>query len=197
MSCIFPLVSVYGLHCIIRKRLRPGRKRHTSNEQLVSSLSCCFSHITRPFHLAIQRKNSSIHYYFSAFFAYSISFSAISYIVCYRDRRFRRLESTRIVSFSLYQMNGQSEFRALLFRIQDLLSEGDRSRLRSLLGEDVPRNLHEDPSFSGAVRVLESLFDRAIITDQDCTYLINAFTQIDCYDAAKRLQGLFAFTLST
>ena len=90
-------------------------------------------------------------------------------------------------------MNGQFEFRALLLRIQDLLSESDRTRFISLLGEDIPRNLREDPSVCGVVRALESYLDRAIINDQDCTHLINAFTQIQCQDATKRLRGLFVF----
>jgi hypothetical protein len=95
------------------------------------------------------------------------------------------------ISFCLYQMNGQFEFRAVLLKIQDFLSQSDRSRFNFLLGEDVPRNLRDDPSLCGALRVLESLLDRAIINDQDCTYLIKAFKQIQCHDAAKRLQGLF------
>ena len=89
-------------------------------------------------------------------------------------------------------MNGKYEFRALLLKIQDLLSESDRTRFLSLLGEDIPRKLREDPSLFGAVRLLESHLDRAIITDQDCTYLINAFTQIQCHDAAEQLRGLLA-----
>ncbi|CAF3794361.1 unnamed protein product [Rotaria sp. Silwood1] len=85
-------------------------------------------------------------------------------------------------------MSGEFDFRALLLKIQDLLSDNDRHRLLFLLGEDVPRYLRDDPSLSGILRVLESLFEKAIISNQDCDYLIKAFTKIHCNDAAKRLQ---------
>ena len=89
-------------------------------------------------------------------------------------------------------MLGQFEFRELLLKIQDLLSDNDRQRLHFLLGDDVPRNLRDDPSLGGTLRVLQSLFDKSIITDQDCVYLIEALKKIRCYDAAKRLQGLLS-----
>ncbi|CAF3852816.1 unnamed protein product [Rotaria sp. Silwood1] len=85
-------------------------------------------------------------------------------------------------------MSGEFDFRALLLKIQDLLSDNDRHRFLFLLGEDVPRYLRDDSSLSGTLRVLESLFEKAIISDQDCAYLIKAFKKIHCNDAAKRLQ---------
>ncbi|CAF1639663.1 unnamed protein product [Adineta ricciae] len=85
-------------------------------------------------------------------------------------------------------MSGQFDFRALLIKVQDLLSDGDRVRLHFLLGDDIPRNLRDNPSLSGTLSVLESLFDKDIISEQDCDYLIEAFKKIHCYDAAKRLQ---------
>jgi len=88
-------------------------------------------------------------------------------------------------------MNKQFDFRALLLKIQDLLSDKDRERLHFLLGEDIPRDLRDDTSLGGALRVLQSLFDKAFINDQDCDYLIDAFIKICCQDAAKRLQGSF------
>ncbi|CAF1366997.1 unnamed protein product [Rotaria sordida] len=85
-------------------------------------------------------------------------------------------------------MSGEFDFRALLLKIQDLLSDNDRHRFLFLLGEDVPRYLRDDPSLSGTLRVLESLLEKAIISDQDCDYLIKVFKKIHCNDAAKRLQ---------
>ncbi|CAF3084203.1 unnamed protein product, partial [Rotaria sp. Silwood2] len=82
-------------------------------------------------------------------------------------------------------MSASFDFRAVLLKIQDLLSDNDRQRLHFLLGEDVPRHLRDDPSFTGTLRVLESLFEKAIINDQDCDYLIEAFEKIQCHDAAK------------
>jgi hypothetical protein len=88
-------------------------------------------------------------------------------------------------------MTAQFDFRALLVKIQDRLSDGDRQRLHFLFGDNVPRNLRDDQSAGGALRVLESLFDKAIINDQDCDYLIEAFKNIHCHNAVQKLQGLF------
>ncbi|CAF4408126.1 unnamed protein product, partial [Rotaria sp. Silwood2] len=85
-------------------------------------------------------------------------------------------------------MSGEFDFRALLLKIQDRLSDNDRLRFLFLLGEDVPRYVRDDPPLIGALRALESLFDKAIINAQDCDYLIKAFKTIGCNDAAKRLQ---------
>ncbi|CAF3328775.1 unnamed protein product [Rotaria sp. Silwood2] len=101
----------------------------------------------------------------------------------------RLMQVVCITLIFLYQMGGELDFRALLLKIQDLLSDNDRHRFLFLLGEDVPRYMRDDPSLSGTLRVLESLFEKAIISDQDCDYLIKAFKKIHCNDAAKRLQG--------
>ncbi|CAF3498173.1 unnamed protein product [Rotaria socialis] len=85
-------------------------------------------------------------------------------------------------------MSGQFDFRASLLKTQELLSDTDRHRLHFLLGDDIPKYLRDDPSLTGTLRVLETLFDRSIINDQDCDYLIDAFSKIQCNDAAKRLQ---------
>ena len=86
-------------------------------------------------------------------------------------------------------MNRQFGFRALLLKIQDLLSDNDRQRLHFLLGEDVPRYLRDDVSLNGTLNLLDSLLEKTFISDQDCDYLVEAFTKIHCHDAAKRLQG--------
>jgi hypothetical protein len=88
-------------------------------------------------------------------------------------------------------MNTQFDFRGELLKIQDLLSDNDRHRLHFVLGEDVPRYLRDDLSLSGTLRLLDSLVEKAFISDEDCHYLIEAFNKIHCRDAVKRLQGLF------
>lgn len=93
-------------------------------------------------------------------------------------------------------MSGQFQFRELLLKIQDLLSDHDRQRLHFLLGDDVPRHLRDDPSLGGTLSVLQSLFDKDIINDQDCDYLITALTKIRCLDAARRLQGYLSREVS-
>ncbi|CAF1665586.1 unnamed protein product, partial [Adineta ricciae] len=85
-------------------------------------------------------------------------------------------------------MTASFEFRAVLINIQDLLSNTDRERLNFLLGEDVPKTLREDASVGGSFRILEHLFQKTMITNQDCDYLIEAFMNIHCHDAAKRLK---------
>ena len=86
-------------------------------------------------------------------------------------------------------MSSQFEFRELLLKIQDRLSDNDRQRLLFLFGDDVPRYLRDDPSMSGTLLALQSLFDKAIINEQDCEYLVDALRRIRCFDAARRLQG--------
>ena len=93
-------------------------------------------------------------------------------------------------------MNAHLDFRALLLKIQDVLSDTDRHRLHFLLGEDVPRCLRDDVSLSGTLRLLDALFERTFISDRDCDYLIDAFTKIQCLDAAQRLRGSFILFLS-
>jgi hypothetical protein len=92
--------------------------------------------------------------------------------------------------------SGSFDFRAVLLKIQDILSDKDRQRLHFLLGDDIPRYLRDDPSLSGTLRVLESLLEKAIISDQACDYLIDAFNKIRCHDAAKRLKSLFFLILT-
>lgn len=81
------------------------------------------------------------------------------------------------------------DFRTVLLKIQNLLSDKDRECLHFLLGDDVPRNLRDDSTIGGTLRVLQTLLDKDKINDQDCDYLIKALIKIECFDAAKRLQG--------
>jgi len=94
-------------------------------------------------------------------------------------------------------MDQQFDFRALLIKLQDCLSDNDRRRLHFIVGDTIPRYLRDDPTLGGTLSLLESLFDRAIISEQDFDYLIQAFNEIHCYQGVKRLQGiLMRFNLS-
>lgn len=86
-------------------------------------------------------------------------------------------------------MGSNFHFRAVLLRVQELLSEDDRTRLHFLLGEDVPRSLRDDSSIGGALRVFENLIEQTFIDEQDCDYLIEAFETVRCHGAAERLRG--------
>ncbi len=87
-------------------------------------------------------------------------------------------------------MDEQFDFRALLIKLQDCLSDNDRRRLHFIVGDTIPRYLRDDSTLGGTLSLLESLFDRAIISEQDFDYLIHAFNEIQCYEAVKRLKGL-------
>lgn len=87
-------------------------------------------------------------------------------------------------------MDEQFDFRAFLVKLQDGLSENDRRRLHFIVGDTIPRHLRDDPTLGGTLSLLESLFDRAKISEQDFDYLIQAFQEIHCYEAVKRLKGL-------
>jgi hypothetical protein len=83
--------------------------------------------------------------------------------------------------------------RALIVRLQDRLSEDDRKRLHFFLGNDVPRRVRDDPSLGGTLCLMESLFDQDKINEDDFTFLINAFDEIQCLDAVKLLRGNILF----
>ena len=87
-------------------------------------------------------------------------------------------------------MESQFDFRALLVKIQDLLSDNDRHRLHCLLGEDVTQHLRDDSSLNGRLYLVDSLLKNRFISDPDCDDLIDAFKTLQCVDAAKRLQGM-------
>ncbi len=94
-------------------------------------------------------------------------------------------------------MDEQFDFRALLLKLQDCLSENDRLRLHFLVGDMIPRQIRDDPTLGGTLHLLESLFDRGRIDSQDFTYLIDAFREIKCYAAVQRLKGSSFNTIST
>lgn len=83
--------------------------------------------------------------------------------------------------------------RAIILQLQDRLTEDDRKRLHFFLGNHVPRRIQDDLSISGTLCLIESLFNQDKINEQDLTFLINAFNEIHCPDAAKLLQGDFFF----
>ena len=80
------------------------------------------------------------------------------------------------------------EFRGILLRLQDRLSDNDRKRLHFFFGNDVPRRIRDDPSLGGTLSLMDSLFDQDKINEQDFTVLIKAFNEIQCLDAAKLLR---------
>jgi hypothetical protein len=78
---------------------------------------------------------------------------------------------------------------SILLDLQQRLSDDDRERLHFYLKNDVPRSVGDDTTFSGTLRLMQSLFDQDKINDKDFTLLIEAFKQIQCFDAANILEG--------
>ncbi|CAF1116657.1 unnamed protein product [Rotaria sordida] len=78
--------------------------------------------------------------------------------------------------------------RAMILKLQDRLSNDDRKRLHFYLGNDVPRRIRDDPSLGGTLSLMDSLFDQDKINENDFTFLINAFDEIQCIDAMKLLR---------
>ena len=62
------------------------------------------------------------------------------------------------------------EFRSILIKLQDRLSDNDRKRLHFFFGNDVPRRIRDDPSLSGTLSLMESLFDQDKISEQDLQF---------------------------
>jgi hypothetical protein len=81
------------------------------------------------------------------------------------------------------------EFRIVLLRLHDGLSESDCKKLEFLLGEDIPRRIQDDPTISGTLDLIQQLFDQHKISDQNFTCLINVFEAIKCFNAAERLKS--------
>ena len=90
-----------------------------------------------------------------------------------------------------YLMVDSHHLRAIILKIQDLLSDNDRQRLHFFLGNDVPRRIRDDASLRGTLDLMQSLFDQDKINEQDFTFLIDAFDEIQCIDAVKILRGDF------
>jgi hypothetical protein len=88
------------------------------------------------------------------------------------------------------------QFRGILLRLQDLLSDDDRRRFHFFLGEDVPRCIRDNPSLEGTLSLIETLFERDKISAEDFSFLIEAFDEIQCQDAAKFLRSSFFSLLS-
>jgi hypothetical protein len=79
--------------------------------------------------------------------------------------------------------------RATILRLQDHLSDNDRQRLHFFLSNDIPRRIRDDPTLGGTLNLIESLFDQDKINEQNFTFLINAFDEIQCMDAVQLLRG--------
>ncbi len=85
-------------------------------------------------------------------------------------------------------MNEEFEFRVVLLKIQNKLSDLDRRELHFLFNEDIPRRL-QDGSLENALDALEALFARVKISKNNYDYLVRALEAIDRHDCAQCLRG--------
>jgi hypothetical protein len=87
------------------------------------------------------------------------------------------------------QMDADFNFRVVLIKIQNVLSDSDRKQLNFIFNEDIPRSLQPDGSLDAALDVLQTLFDRLKITRNNFDYLVRALRAIERHDCAQRLLG--------
>ncbi|CAF1416487.1 unnamed protein product [Adineta ricciae] len=78
--------------------------------------------------------------------------------------------------------------RSVLLKLENRLSNGDRQRFHFFLGDDVPRRVRDDATLHGTLAVIDCLFDQDKINERDFTYLIDAFEEIECFNAAHLLR---------
>ncbi|CAF4244698.1 unnamed protein product, partial [Adineta steineri] len=83
--------------------------------------------------------------------------------------------------------NPQLRFRTVLLNILDRLSVNERKKLSFLLGDDIERTIQDDPTIGGTLNIFQQLFDRDKISNENFSYLIEAFQAIKCYKAATSL----------
>ena len=79
--------------------------------------------------------------------------------------------------------------RSILLNLHSRLTDNDRERLHFYLKNEVPRSLVDDSSLSGTLKLMQSLFDQDKINENDFTFLVNAFKQIQCFDAVELLRS--------
>ena len=75
------------------------------------------------------------------------------------------------------------------------MSSDDRKKLTFLSGDDTERRLRDVPTIGGALDMFQELLDRDKISDEDFTFLIDAFQRIKCHQAAKSLKGPYPPTI--
>jgi hypothetical protein len=81
------------------------------------------------------------------------------------------------------------ELRSTLLYLLGRLTNYDRQRLHFYLKNHVPRDIGDDSTLNGSLKLLDSLFDQAKISEQNITFLINALKQIQRFDIVLVLEG--------
>ncbi|CAF0914904.1 unnamed protein product [Adineta ricciae] len=79
------------------------------------------------------------------------------------------------------------EFRSILIDISNQLSDANRHAFHFALGKVIPRKCRDDCTPDGTLRLLDCLFERGFIADDNFDNLINIFEQIQCFDIVEQL----------
>lgn len=87
------------------------------------------------------------------------------------------------------------DFRALLLKIQDSLSDEDRIQLHFVFGNDIPRTLQSDGSLEASLQALEKLMERSKFSKDNINYLVRSLEAIHRLDCAERLKSSFSLKL--
>jgi len=87
------------------------------------------------------------------------------------------------------------DLRAVILRLEDRLSEDDRTRLHFFLRDDAPRRYIDDLSLRGTLNLIDSLITQDIINESNVNFLIDAFNTIQCFDAVNLLKSTSCFFL--
>ena len=81
------------------------------------------------------------------------------------------------------------DFRGFLINIFNQLSDDNRKALHFLVANGVTCKVRDDCTPAGSLQLLDSLFDRGLISEENFDYLINVFEKIKCYDASNQLKS--------
>lgn len=79
--------------------------------------------------------------------------------------------------------------RISILRILDRLSETHRQNLHFVFANYVPRIISDDLSPKGTLKLIETLFERGFVSEQNPTMLVNAFHSIQFHEGMKILEG--------
>jgi hypothetical protein len=82
-----------------------------------------------------------------------------------------------------------NQLRGIILKLQNRLSEDDRIRLHFFFGNYAPKTITTDLTLRGTLNLMDYLFAQDKINEENFTFLINAFDEIQCNDAAKLLRG--------
>ncbi len=88
-----------------------------------------------------------------------------------------------------------SHLSSILVDLQDRLSDNDRQRFDIYLKNNVSQSIEAESILNGILKLIQSLLHQNKINEKDFHLLIDGFKQMQCFDAAHRLTGFFAFLL--